>query len=473
MAKVEDHPLLLVWAQRWPARLLLLAAFAALFYPLYTPYLLPGRPDPRQIIGAAVLCSLAGRYRSQMLALTTLIGLLLAPEWYPAGWVRSLAEQQGLPATLLLPLQLLMVAYLALMTTVFFRLRQKYPQSWPLPVLFLLYAINLVLLLGPLGAGPAGLILGVGLWAFSAYFWNIAFALRDASSKQASPAWFQLATFHPYFGGSVIPLGLGAAHLRQRQVHDARALARCQLKGIKLLLACWLAKGFLTALVSLREWAGLPEFFLLLHQHLEGRATYPRTLCWLSLLETFPEGMLKGFVLGNLFIGAARMGGFQLLQQVYQPWAARSIADYWNRVSYYYKETVLQLFFYPCYLRYFKGWPRLRQAFAIFMAAGVGNLLFHFRLLVPQLLHLGVLETLRGMASYLCYCVILCAGLYFSQLQSARQRAPLSWRQRVKSMAVIFLVSSLVGVFDELYSPQGPWKRCRFLAYLWGLLPGP
>ena len=108
MAKVEDHPPLLVWAQRWPARLLLLAAFAALFYPLYTPYLLPGRPDPRQIIGAAVLCSLAGRYRSQMLALTTLIGLLLAPEWYPAGWVRSLAEQQGLPATLLLPLQLLM-----------------------------------------------------------------------------------------------------------------------------------------------------------------------------------------------------------------------------------------------------------------------------------------------------------------------------------------------------------------------------
>lgn len=464
---------MLAWAQSWPGRLLILLAFAALFYPLYTPYMLPGRPGPWQLIGAAALCSLAGPYRSQTLALTTLVGLLLAPEWYPAGWLKNLADQQGLPPASLAPLQLLAIAYLALMTLVFFRMRRKYPQSWPLPALFLLYGVHLALILSPLGSGPLGLMLGVGLWAFGAYFWNIAFALRDASSTQSSPAWFQLATFHPYFGGSVIPLGLGAAHLRQRQVNDAESLARCQLKGIKLLLACWLAKGLLEALVALRQGCQLPEFGLVLHQHLEGQAVYPRSLCWLSLLEAFPEGMMKGFVLGNLFIGAARIGGFQLLQQVYQPWAARSIADYWNRVSYYYKETVLQLFFYPCYLRYFKGWPRLRQAFAIFMAAGVGNLLFHARLLVPQLLHLGALETLRGMRTYFCYCLILCAGLYLSQTHTAQQRAPLSWKQRIGTLVSLFLFYSLLGVFDELYSLHGPWARCEFLAYLWGLRPGP
>ncbi|MBX3169568.1 MAG: hypothetical protein KF760_19355 [Candidatus Eremiobacteraeota bacterium] len=459
---------MLAWAQSGAGRLLLLLTFTALFYPLYTPYLLPGRPGPWQIILSAALCSLAGSYRAYMLALTTLAGPLLAPDWYPSGWLKNLAEQQGLPPHSLFPLQLLAVAYLALMTTAFYRLRRKYPQSWPLPALFLLYAVNLALVLSPLSAGPAGLLLYTGLWAFSAYFWFIAFALRDASSPQASPAWFQLATFHPYFGGSIIPLGLGAAHLRQRQAKDNQSLARCQLKGIKLLLACWVASGLLAALIRLRQWARLPEFSLILHQYLDGQVFYPRSLCWLSLLEAFPESLMQGFLLGNLLIGAARIGGFQLLQQVYQPWGARSIADYWNRVSYYYKETVLQLFFYPCYLRYFKGWPRLRQAFAIFMAAGVGNLLFHIRLLVPQLLQRGPLETLRGMHTYFCYCLILCAGLYFSQLKSSQQRAALTLRQRILTLGSIFLFYSLLGVFDELYSPWGPWARCKFLAYLWG-----
>ncbi len=471
MVRLEDRPRLLAWAQSWPGRLFLLVTFAALFYPLYTPYAQPGRPEAWHLILGAILCSLAGAYRSQALALTTLLGLLLAPQWFPAGWLKRMADQQGLPAGSLLALQGLAIAYLALMTTVFFRLRRRFPQIWSLPVLLLLYAINLALALSPLGSSPLGLLVGACLWAFGAYFWNIAFALRDASSAQSSPAWFQLATFHPYFGGSVIPVGLGAAHLRQRQAKSRESLARCQLKGIKLLLACWLAKGVLAALVALRQGCQLPEFTQILQQHLTGQAVYPRGLCWMSLVVAFPEGIMKGFMLGNLFIGAARMGGFQLLQQVYQPWAARSIADYWNRVSYYYKETVLQLFFYPCYLRYFKGWPRLRQAFAIFMAAGVGNILFHARMLVPDFLHQGALKTLQGMTTYFCYCLILCVGLYFSQFSTSQQRTPLGWKQRVRTLLAIFLFYSILGVFDELYSVHGPWDRCKFLGYLWGLRP--
>lgn len=468
--RIEENERVVRFCQSGPGRLLLLLTFAGLFHPLYAPHQMAGRPPSWVILLAATICSLAGAYRAQALALTTLAGLLIAPGWFPAGWLKQLAEQQGLPVRLLFPLQLLTIAYLALITVACFRLRQRHPRSWPLPLLFLSYAVSLALAVSPLGAGPAGIIFWTGLWAFSAYLFCMAFALRDASSSQASPAWFQLATFHPYFSGSVIPLGLGAAHLRQRQARDSVALARSQLKGIKLIVACWICQGLSLFLVWLRVSAEIPEFGQIVHLHLGGHPVPPRSICWLSLLIAFPTGMVRGFVVGNILIAAARLGGFCLLQQVYQPWFARSIADYWNRVSFYYKETVLQLFFYPCYLRNFKNWPRLRMAAAIVMAAGIGNLLFHFRQLLPVLVREGPLATLRGMQTYFCYCLILCAGLYFSQRSSAQSGAALAGKQRLKNLVVVFLFYSLLGVFDELYSPYGPQARFRFLAYLWHVI---
>jgi hypothetical protein len=473
MRRLEEQPWLLEWAGRWPGQVIMFGLFGWIFRDIYIVSQPLGRAGWLPIVLASLLCALAGAYRRQVLAVTTLVLLLLAPDWYPSVWLTRMTTREGVPVQLLEWLKPMALVGLGALTTAVLWLKRRFADSWPArwSVLCLLLVYFALLFLGFGGwlSGWPRLLVGSWIWALSAYLWYLAFALRDVNSPQRPPLWQQLGSCHPFFGGTWIHIGLGAAHQRQREVKSRSALAACQIKGLKLVVCCWLMFLLQKAMIDYREGLGLLPFTPLLHRHLGGLELYPRSVCWVSLLFTFFESVVGGYAVGNLLVACARMGGFQLLQQVYRPLSARSISDYWNRISYYYKQAVVELFFYPCFLRFGKGYPRLRTGLAIFMAAGIGNLLYHLRSLSPQMARLGLAESLWGMRTYVCYCLILSLGLWISMLSSSEQSKPPDPVRRFLILARIVLFYSVLSIFDELYTPDSPWRRFRFLGYLCGL----
>ncbi len=53
------------------------------------------------------------------------------------------------------------------------------------------------------------------------------------------------------------------------------------------------------------------------------------------------------------------------------------MVEFWNRYYYYFKEIMVEFFFYPTFIGWFRKWPRLRLFAAVYMAAFVGNMYYH------------------------------------------------------------------------------------------------
>lgn len=467
---IDRNPRLQRLASRPLGKGLLFLLFSGVFLSIYPATDLAGRNSGPQILLSALLCSLAGAYRRHLLALTTLVNLLLAPNWFPSFWLDRVSLDAdlrsqlswGRPLALLLTLLGSSAAMAALR-----RWRGKAWTRWPLFWFFGSYALLWWLAFS--SQGSMRLAAFAMVWSVGGYLMYLAYALRDQLSARPSPIWFQLATFHPYFSGTWIPIGLGAANLRKAESRTAEELAVCQLKGLKLVCYSWLMLKLGDAFVALRTHWGIPEFGALLHAHLGGTVQYPRGVCWVSLVVSFFEGMVLAICWGNLLVACARLGGFRILQQVYKPLAATSIADYWNRISFYYKQVVVDLFFFPAYVGYFKKSPQIRQGFAILMAAGVGNLVYHWRNLVSVLAREGLARTLWGMQTYFVYCFFLVLGLWVSQMQVQNRPRQEKFMGRLLALGRIVLFYCLLSIFDEIHTPFTPVDRFGFIGYLLGL----
>ena len=150
----------------------------------------------------------------------------------------------------------------------------------------------------------------------------------------------------------------------------------------------------------------------------------------------FVEDVLNISVWGGIIIASARMAGFRLLRNTYRPLEARTLAEFWNRYYFYYKELLVDHFFYPAFLRYFRTNRKLRMFFATFAAACVGNLIFHFIRDIHFVAELGLWRALSGEASHAFYTFVLAIGVACrrcapatasSQGMAARSRAAGLW----------------------------------------------
>src|SRR5207247_2697015 len=108
------------------------------------------------------------------------------------------------------------------------------------------------------------------------------------------------------------------------------------------------------------------------------------------------ENVIVIYVWGHTMIACFRMSGFRALRNNYRPLAARTIAEFLNRYYFYFKELLVEFFFYPTFFRFFKGRTRLRLAAATFAAAGLGNMFFHFIRDVGYVAQLGLWRALMG-----------------------------------------------------------------------------
>src|SRR5579864_6711728 len=109
-----------------------------------------------------------------------------------------------------------------------------------------------------------------------------------------------------------------------------------------------------------------------------GNQSYPWYICWASMIYTFFHNMLEMAIFGGPIVAVARLAGYRLLRNTYRPLSATTLVEFWNRYYFYYKELLVEVFFFPTFFRCFQTHKRLRIFFATFMAATVGNFIFHF-----------------------------------------------------------------------------------------------
>jgi hypothetical protein len=295
--------------------------------------------------------------------------------------------------------------------------------------------------------------------------------LADATVQQPAPFWQHLGVFHPFWGSTLTPFGKGVSYLRKFEARTAEELAVTQLKGVKL--AAWtlilaVTLNYLETLVH--GYLAVPRFDDAFTGYLAGSG-YPRYLCWESLAAFFAEDVLNISIWGGIIIACVRMVGFRLLRNTYRPLEARTLAEFWNRYYFYFKELLVDHFFYPTFLRYFRGHRKLRMFFATFTAACVGNLLFHFMRDIHFVAELGWSKALSGEASHALYTFLLATGVALSQMRQRPREVASGWlRGRVLPCAWVALFFCVLHVFDApLDREHSIWQRGQFLTHILGI----
>jgi D-alanyl-lipoteichoic acid acyltransferase DltB (MBOAT superfamily) len=265
---------------------------------------------------------------------------------------------------------------------------------------------------------------------------------------------------------SSVPMLKGPSHARQVEAVDVREFAVTQLKGVKLLAWTMVLVLVSVGIQYLLLRANVPTLEDAIDRNLTG--TIPVWLCWASLTGSFVLLVITLTIWGHTVVGGLRLLGFKALRNTYAPFRARTIAEFWNRIYFYFKELLVDHFYYPVYLRYFKRSPRLRTVFATFAAAGFGNAFYHFGRDVNYVAELGLWRALAGFQVYLFYTIVLATGISISQLRGKRRQT--SWfRTEVVSRVTIVLFYGLVHIFDDTRRTVSLGAHFAFLFRLFSL----
>jgi hypothetical protein len=304
--------------------------------------------------------------------------------------------------------------------------------------------------------------------------WFFCYTLTDRNSRDREPVPLQAGLWRPAWmaaTASGTPFAKGAAYLRRIEAHTTEELAVTQIKGLKLLLwALFLRVGQLVFEYLIYRKLGIPEFEAAFSRSIAG---HPFAWYWncLSLAAAFLVSLLQMSVWGHEIIACARMSGFRALRNTYRPLESRTLAEFWNRFYFYFKELLVDMFFYPTYLRYFKKHPRVRMAAATIMAAGVGNALFHFLRDISVVAELGWWRAVAGFQTYLFYTFVLAAGISISQLRGKPKDDPSrSWlRRRLAPALCVTGFYCLIHVFDDTNRTYGLREHLVFVGRLFGL----
>lgn len=292
--------------------------------------------------------------------------------------------------------------------------------------------------------------LWVFLVIFGKYFWFLCYSLKECRSPNPVPILLQFGHYLPFWQPSAIPYPKGSGYLKKIEAKSSEEFAICQLKGLKLLIwALWLS--FFALLINVTVY-GYDDLLF-------GRLQFKKSLdtiqlffddryCWetfsLPTYSTLPryEVAFQRAAIGNPFpwylngsllviqflydllhvaftshivIAIIRMCGFNALRNTYRPLASKNIAEFWNRYFYYFKELLVEFFFYPSFFRYFKKRPVLRMYCATMAAAFLGNFLFHLLRDIWFIVDLGFFHAVGAFHVYFFYSFLLGNMIFFSQ----------------------------------------------------------
>jgi hypothetical protein len=431
------------------------------------------------------LTSLIPRHRKKVLAAAVVTGVILRPP-VNMSVLRELAADHGAEPWVGRGPSLIVVAGVWASAWAYAWLVLRFPRSpigrRPVTGLVLCVVLLFALATRPL-SGTVWLVVATAALVLGEYLWFFAYWIADTAAKGRRPTPSQIGYWRPFWGSADAPYGKGPAYLDRVEARDDEQLATVQLKGLKLLLWATVLNVVLRFLnvflygpydgtsYEAPAYAPnplVPTFDMALDRQLQGDA-YPWAMRWLALIASFGVHLLRLAVVGHTWIATARMAGFDLFRNTYRPLSATSIAEFYNRIYYYFKELMATFFFYPTFLRYFKPYPRLRLAVATVMAAGVGNFIYHYLQTAPNILRRGLWGALVAFHPYAVYASVLGVAVAVSLLRAkgrrAEHRSP--WRKGF-AIGVVLIFYCMLGIFDSptIFTSDSPRTVTQLSAFL-------
>ena len=444
---IETWPSLQAVVATTPGRLLLIAACALMMRPMIPLW-------PAMAVAAAAMSFLERRYAGYVTAAATVAVFLLSPSWYQHDQLAASAAESGVfddgrwliawgaPALVVAAA----LGFLAAVRSGRPRWIAAYPQ--------LALILGFLVLLSITASGIASAAAQRWLWsltsAFSGYMWIVALVAVEQRNRGAQVPFVEVVgAMHPFWTLPATPYTVGPMKLRRLAARDDSALAVSQIKAFKLIVWAYVlltAGGALDAVAH--KTLHIPTFREALQAFDAGGLSW--SMRWLSLFVDFFDLIWHLAVVGHLVIACARLAGYNLPRNTYKPLSARTVAEFWGRYYYYFKELMLNLFYFPTFMTCFRDRPQLRAAFATFMAAGVGNLLFHAIREYASFAEVGAWRSIVGLQTYAFYCVALSAGIAYSQWRNAgRPKRSDRLFDRVVSFTVVMLFFCLLHIFDD------------------------
>lgn len=264
--------------------------------------------------------------------------------------------------------------------------------------------------------------------------WRLSYLVMHGVSHKPGNTRFRDHLFYlvPVYGGTLTPYGKGADFLSRREAGDRGAFARSQLAGIKLLVlaALWaIALDLFDTLLfgqASRFFSGWPATWTLgwtrLTEQLVTASYPPWYQGWITVYLELIRSTLRIAVIGHVIVGCLRLLGFNVFRNTYKPLLAESIVEFWNRYYYYFKEVLVDFFFYPTFIRLRALSPSIRMLGAVFAAAFVGNMYHHVLSDPDTLLRLDVAGFWAQWGARFFYCFLLALGVWASMMRQQKVR---------------------------------------------------
>lgn len=302
----------------------------------------------------------------------------------------------------------------------------------------------------------------------AASFFFLAYAIADTRSRNGIPPSLQVGFLRPFWSGPSIPFK-GPSYLRKFEAFQPAELAALRLRALKLIV--WAA--VLAGICRLMEAAayGLADLPTLQQAIAETAQGSARGLAasWSVLIIAFLLNVISLGALVHTLVAVIRMCGYGIPRGMARPLSARSIAEFWNRYLFYFKELLVDFFFYPAFVRFFKRQPRLRIAFATFSAAFVGNMLFSIVSQAHLFAELGIWPALARFDSYAVYAMALSIALIASQLAPRKPRPQDGFlRYQVAPRFWVIGFFCIAQIFSDESGQTSLAERTGFLLHLVG-----
>jgi hypothetical protein len=314
---------------------------------------------------------------------------------------------------------------------------------------------------------------------FPLLLWRVGFMLFTAQRGRMAGTTFADHWFYlwPVWGGSSVPYGKGFDYLTSCEAKDDEALARSQLSGLKLFLLaamCSVGKDLMDGLVFdennayRRALGGLTLGVTGANDMIRMPGDYPIWQYWVSMYCELFRLVLGWGSKGHVVIGFLRLGGFYVFRNTYKPLLAETIVEFWNRYYYYFKELLVNFFFFPTFTRYFKRSPRLRVFAAVFAAAFFGNMYYH----VVKATSFMLGDPAKVWADFnprLAYCFALALGIYISMRREQRRPKGVVRSPARRALAIFGVWTFFAFIHLWARSTMTHAQRFHFLLGLFGL----
>ena len=317
--------------------------------------------------------------------------------------------------------------------------------------------------------------------------WRVSYLMLAARRGTVAKDRFRDHLFYlfPLWGGTGTPYGKGHGYLMQRKAVSSGDLAASELAGIKLLGLAWVWTGVnlvFEAAVHGDVTPGLgwlaahgPALPRLGQAIAAGPASYGLLARWGAVAAGLVGNVLDLAISGHVVIGVLRLFGFRVFRNTYKPLLAPSVIEFWNRYFYYFKELMVEFFFYPTYVATARFGQRVRIFLAIMAAAAVGNLYYHVLRDFSEYLVAGASNGWSSLAGRTAYSMFLATGIYVSMIreQSRRGRkAPpggLGVLRQLRAIAGVWIFFGVLHVWSVGSTKYGFGERLRFSLGLVGI----